>query len=97
MTSQMLSRACCWNTLRPGPSAFANQTQGLCLAGRLPLHPGSLPPVHSARTASPPFLSSSMGLSSALGSGDSVLLVSSGFLGYLGRCRWNLSDQQDAQ
>ena len=27
-----------------GPSAFASQTQGLCLAGGLPLHPGSLPP-----------------------------------------------------
>ena len=27
------------------PSAFASQTRGLCLAGRLPLHPGSLPPV----------------------------------------------------
>ena len=31
-----------------GPSAFASQTRGLCLAGRLPLRPGSLPPVHGA-------------------------------------------------
>ena len=57
------------------PSAFASQTQGLCLAGRLPLHPGSLLPVRGACTASLPFLPSSVGLSSALGSGDSVLLV----------------------
>ena len=59
----------------PGPSAFASPTRGLCLAGELPLRPGSLPPVRGARTASPPFLPSSVGLSSALGSGDSVLLI----------------------
>ena len=59
----------------PGPSAFASQTQGLCLAGEPPLRPGSLPPVRGARTASPPFLPSSVGLSSAFGSGDSVLLI----------------------
>ena len=58
-----------------GPSAFASQTRGLCLAGEPPLCPGSLPPVRGARTASLPFLPSSMGLSSALGSRDSVLLV----------------------
>ena len=58
-----------------GPSAFASQTRGLCLAGGLPLRPGSLPPARGARTASLPFLLSSVGLSSALGSGDSVLLV----------------------
>ena len=58
-----------------GPSAFASQTRGLCLAGGPPLRPGSLPPVRGARTASPPFLPSSVGLSSALGSGDSILLV----------------------
>ena len=57
------------------PSAFASQTQGLCLAGGPPLHPGSLPPVCGARTSSPPFLPSSVGLSFALGSGDSVLLI----------------------
>ena len=57
------------------PSAFASQTRGLCLAGRLPLRPGSLPPVRGARTASPPFLPSSVGLLSALGSGDSILLI----------------------
>ena len=28
-----------------GPSAFASQTPGLCFAGGLPLHLGSLPPV----------------------------------------------------
>ena len=38
------------------PSAFASQTQGLCLAGGPPLHPGSFLPVRGARTASPPFL-----------------------------------------
>ena len=58
-----------------GPSAFASQTWGLCLAGGLPLCPGSLPPVCVVCTASPPFLPSSLGLSSALGSRDSVLLV----------------------
>ena len=57
------------------PSAFASQTQGLSLAGEPPLRPGSLPPVRGARTASPPFLPSSVGLLSALGSGDSVLLI----------------------
>ena len=58
-----------------GPSAFASQTRGLCLAGRLPLCPGSLPPVRGARTGSPPFLPSSVGLLSTLGSGESILLV----------------------
>ena len=58
-----------------GPSTFASQTRGLCLASRLPLHPSSLPPVHVARTASLPFLPSSVGLSSTLGSGEYVLLV----------------------
>ena len=58
-----------------GPSAFASQTRRLCLAGEAPFHPGSLPPVHGARTASLPFLPSSVGLSSVFGSGDSVLLI----------------------
>ena len=58
-----------------GPSAFASQTQGLCLAGGLPLCPGSLLPVRGVRTASPPFLPSSVGLLSALGSRESILLV----------------------
>ena len=58
-----------------GPSAFASHTWGLCLAGGPPLCPGSLPPVRAVHIASPPFLPSSMGLLSALGSGDSVLLV----------------------
>ena len=58
-----------------GPSPFASQTRGLCLAGGWPLRPSSLPPVRGACTASPSFLPSSVGLSSALGSGDSVLLV----------------------
>ena len=56
-------------------SAFAIQTQGLCLAGGPPLHPGSLLPVCVVCTVSLPFLPSSVSLSSALGSGDSVLLV----------------------
>ena len=58
-----------------GPSAFASQTQGLCLASGPPHCPGSLQPVRVACTASPPFLPSSGGLSSVLGSGDSVLLI----------------------
>ena len=56
-----------------GPSAFS---RGSALPGRLPLHrPGSLPPVRGARAASPPFRPSSVGFSSAPGSGESVLLV----------------------
>ena len=58
-----------------GPSAFASQTQGLCFAGWPPLRPGPLPPVCVACTASLPFLPSSVGLLSTLGSGESVLLV----------------------
>ena len=58
-----------------GPSTSASQTQGLCLAGRLPLSPGSLLPVRAVCTASLPFLPSSVGLSSALGSRDSFMLV----------------------
>ena len=50
--------------------------------GRLPLRPGSLPPVRGAHTAWPPFLPSSMGLSSALGSRDSVLLILWRFSGF---------------
>ena len=66
-----------------GPSTFARQTRGLCLAGRPPLCPGSLPTVRVARTASLPFLPSSVGLSSALGSGESILLVFWWFSGLL--------------
>ena len=60
-----------------GLSAFASQTWGgSALLRRLPLHhPGSLPPICVARTASPPFVPSSVGLLSILGSGESVLLV----------------------
>ena len=70
-----------WEHSPPGPSAFASQTRGLCLAGEPPLRPGSLPPVRGARTASLPVLHSSLGLSSAFGSGDSVLLVFCWFSG----------------
>ena len=58
-----------------GPSAFARQTRGLCLASESPLCPGSLLPVRGARTTLPTFLPSSVGLLSAFGSGDSVLLI----------------------
>ena len=58
-----------------GPSTFASQTWGLCFASGLPLRPGSLPPVRVARTTSPPFLPSSVDLSSTLASGESILLV----------------------
>ena len=64
-----------WEHSPSGPSAFARQTRGLCLAGEPPLCPGSLPSVRGARTALPPFLPSSVGLSSAFGSSDSVLLI----------------------
>ena len=64
-----------WEHSLSGPSAFASQTRGLCLAGEPPLRPGSLPPVRGARTASPPFLPSSVGLSSAFGSSDSLLVI----------------------
>ena len=65
-----------------GPSAFASQTRRLCLAGRPPHCPGSLPPVRGAHTTSPPFLPSSVGLSSALRSGDSILLILWRFSGF---------------
>ena len=59
-----------------GSSAFASQTRGLTLLGGLPLHrPVSLLPVRVACTASLPFLPSSLGLLSMLGSGEFVLLV----------------------
>ena len=58
-----------WEHSPSGPSTFASQTRGLCLAGKPPLRPGSLPPVRGARTASLPFLPSSVGLSSAFDSG----------------------------
>ena len=58
-----------------GPSTFASQIKGLCLAGGLPLHPGFLRPIRVAPTAWPPFPPSSVVLLSALGSADSVLLV----------------------
>ena len=58
-----------------GPSIFASLTRGLYFAGGLSLHPGSLLPVSVAHTASPPFLPSSVDLSSALGSRDSILLA----------------------
>ena len=35
-----------------GPSTFASQTRGLCLASGLPLRPSSLPPVRGALTLS---------------------------------------------
>ena len=43
-----------WEHTPSVPSAFASQTRGLCLAGRLPLRPGSLPPIRAARTTSHP-------------------------------------------
>ena len=58
-----------------GPSVFASQTWGLCLVVGPPLHPGFLLPVRGVGTASLPFLPSSVGLSSTLGSGEYVLLV----------------------
>ena len=64
-----------------GPSPFASQTRGLCLACGPPLCPGSLPPVRGVCTASPPFLPSSVGLLSALGSRDSILLIFRWFSG----------------
>ena len=57
-----------WEHSPSGPSAFASQTRGLCLAGEPPLRPGSLPPVRGACTTSLPFLPSSVGLSSELAS-----------------------------
>ena len=64
-----------------GPSVFASQTQGLGFVGRLPLRPGSLPPVCVVRTTFPPFLPSSVDLSSTFGSREYILLVFWGFSG----------------
>ena len=77
-------------------SIFASQSPGLCLAGGLPLCPGSLPPVRVARTASPPFLPSTVDLLSMLGSGEAILLVFWRFSGLFRQGGWNLRDQQDA-
>ena len=76
------------------PSAFASQTRGLCLAGGLRLRPSSLPPLWVVRTASLPFLPSSIGLLSTLGPGESILPVFWRFSG-LFRQVWVESDQQD--
>ena len=56
------------------PLHFCESDSG-SLDGGPPLRPGTLPPVRGVHTASPPFLPSSFGLSSALGSRVSVLLV----------------------
>ena len=59
-----------------GPPTFASQTLGALPSCGLPLHhPIFLPPVHVARITSLPFLPSSVGLLSTLGSRESVLLV----------------------
>ena len=76
-----------------GPSAFASQTLGVLPCPGLPLHhPGSLPPVCVAHTISPPFVLSSMGLLSTLGSGESILLAFWGFSGIF-RLMWVESKQ----
>ena len=58
-----------------GPSAFASQTRALL--GRRAAPPPRLPPASPSRQSveRAPFLPSSVGLSSALGSGESVLRV----------------------
>ena len=63
--------ACCRNTLSLAPPLLQARLGGSVWQARRP----SLPPVRGACTASPPFLPSSVGLSSALGSRDSVLLI----------------------
>ena len=76
MTFQMLSPTDCQNTLRPAPLLLQARLGDSTLPCRLPLrHPGSLLPVQVVRTASSPFLPSSVGLLSTLGSRESILLV----------------------
>ena len=71
----MLSPAGCQNTVHKAPLLLQVRLGGSALQGRLPLHhPGSLLPARVACTASPPFLPSSVGLWSMLGSKESVLL-----------------------
>ena len=71
----MLSPAGCQNTVHKAPLLLQARLGGSALQGRLPLHhPGSLLPARVACTASPPFLPSSVGLWSMLGSKESVLL-----------------------
>ena len=85
----------CWlsELTLSGPSAFASQTLGVLPCPGLPLHhPGSLPPVCVAHTISPPFVLSSMGLLSTLGSGESILLAFWGFSGIF-RLMWVESKQ----
>ena len=75
--------------VQSGPSTFCKPDfGGSALPSRLPLYrPGSLLPVRVAHTASLPFLPSSVGLLSMLGSGESVLLVFQWFSG-LFRVMW---------
>ena len=76
ITFQMLSPTGCQNSCSPASPLLQVRLGGSALLGRLPLHhPGSLPPVPVVPTASPPFLPSSVGLSSMLGSRESVQLV----------------------
>ena len=81
----------CWlsELTQSSPSAFASQISGgSALPRGLPLHhPSSLLPVRVAHTASPPFLPSSVGLLSMLGSRESILLVFQRFSG-LSRLMW---------
>ena len=72
----MLSSAGCQNSQSLAPLLLQARLQGSFLVQRaFPSLPGSLPPVHVTGTISPPFLYSSMGLLSMLGSGESILLV----------------------
>ena len=79
-------------------STFASQTSGAlpCPTGCSLHRPGYLLPVCVAHTASLPFLSSSKGLLSTPAPESAFCYSSGSFLGYLGRCGWNLSDQQSA-
>ena len=74
-------------------SAFASQTQGLCLAGRAASPPPWLPPA-SPRSAHCLFTLSTLFLW-PLVYAWLQRVHSASLLGYLGRCGWNLSDQQD--
>ena len=78
------------------PFAFASQTRGLCLAGLaappLPwLPPASLCSTHCLSALSTLFCGPLVYVWLQRVSSASLLVV----LGYLGRCGWNLSDQQD--
>ena len=91
-----ISPAGCQNSCSPAPLLLQVSHGGSALPGQLPLHhPTSFPPIHVVHTTSPPFLPSSADVYAWLQRVHSASLLEVFWVIYLGRCGWNLSDQQD--